>query len=252
MARLGSTILRFDTISSTSDFARDLAARGEEEGTAVLARSQTAGRGRLGRSWSSPPGHGLYLSLILRPAIEPQKAPIITLASAVAVAETLSIGFRLEADIKWPNDILVGGKKISGILLEAATEKDRFKYGILGIGINLGQRHFPPEISETATSFFIETGRSVEVEEFLPVLLGRLDGWYRVSIDRPTDVLSRWQEMSTWSNNRAVRILCPEGTLDGITRGLTSEGALSIELSNGQIRKVFSGEVSLRLPGQAG
>jgi BirA family transcriptional regulator, biotin operon repressor / biotin---[acetyl-CoA-carboxylase] ligase len=113
MARLGSTLLRFESLSSTNDLARELAVKGQDEGVAVLAETQTAGRGRMGRSWLSPSGGGLYLSIILRPSIEPYKGPVITLAAAVAVAETLILDFAVDADIKWPNDVLVGSGSIS-------------------------------------------------------------------------------------------------------------------------------------------
>src|SRR5262245_59001114 len=119
MTRLGSTVLRFESLPSTNDIARELAQSGESEGIAVLARQQSAGRGRQGRSWSSPPDQGLYVSLVLRPDILPADSSVITLAAAVAVAETLEQDYRIPPDIKWPNDVMARGRKICGILVES-------------------------------------------------------------------------------------------------------------------------------------
>src|SRR5262245_53462096 len=145
MFRLGSALLRFESVTSTNDVARLLAVEDAPEGTAVLAKVQTAGRGRQGRTWLSPPGDGLYLSVILRPAIHPARAGVITLAAAVAVAEILAVDFDIPADIKWPNDVLASGRKISGMLVESATEGSQLQYAIVGIGVNLNHREFPAD-----------------------------------------------------------------------------------------------------------
>src|SRR6266851_2317420 len=148
MARFGSTILRFDSVSSTNDVARELAASGKPEGLCVIAREQTAGRGRQGRSWSSPPGEGLYLSVIFRPEISAAESAVTTLAAAVAVAETLKLDFQMPVDIKWPNDVLASGRKVCGILVESAIENGRLQYAVIGIGVNVAQLYFPDEIGE--------------------------------------------------------------------------------------------------------
>lgn len=245
MARLGSAILRFDTVSSTNDVARDLAASGQPEGVCVIAREQTAGRGRQGRSWSSPPGEGLYLSLILRPRISAVESAVITLAAAVAVAETLKLDFQVSADIKWPNDILASGRKVCGILVESAIESGHLQYAVMGIGINVAQRHFPGELGETATSLSIETGRTVSSEELLKPLLKRLEYWCTATTKHDL-VIARWEELSSYARNCPVRIESSDGSLEGVTRGLTPKGALIVELSNGETREIVSGEVSLR------
>src|SRR3979411_2270895 len=128
MVQFGSTVLRYDSVSSTNDVARELAASGAPEGLCVIAREQTAGRGRQGRLWASPPGEGLYLSLVLRPQIKAADSAIVTLAAAVGVAETFKLDFEVPADIKWPNDVLVSGRKICGILVEAAIQNDQLQY----------------------------------------------------------------------------------------------------------------------------
>src|SRR5689334_8497784 len=157
MTRLGCAILRLQSLPSTNDLARQLAEQGAAEGVVVLAREQTRGRGRQGRTWVSTAGQGLYLSVILRPPLEPAKAMIITLAAAVAVAETLSTDYAVAVDIKWPNDVHARGRKISGILIESAIEKSKLSYAILGVGVNLGQRDFAGELREAATSLLIES-----------------------------------------------------------------------------------------------
>jgi BirA family transcriptional regulator, biotin operon repressor / biotin---[acetyl-CoA-carboxylase] ligase len=243
---IGKTVLRFDRLPSTNDLAREMAASGTEEGVVVTAREQTAGRGRMGRNWSSPAGEGLYLSVILRPQIKPEAAPVITLAAAVAVAETLKLDLLIEADIKWPNDVLASGRKICGILVETATEKDQLLYAVMGIGINLAQREFPEELCEIATSVLIESHRLVEGEHVLPMLMRRLDHWYTTSLEQPYRVIARWSELSTYANGCVVSIETPEGIVEGITRGLASGGALIIETSAGQLREITSGEVRLR------
>jgi BirA family transcriptional regulator, biotin operon repressor / biotin---[acetyl-CoA-carboxylase] ligase len=249
MAVLGSTILRFDTVSSTNDVARDLAASGKPEGLCVIAREQTAGRGRQGRSWSSPAGEGLYLSLILRPEIRAAESPVITLAAAVAVAETLRLDFQISADIKWPNDILASGRKVCGILVESAIESGRLQYAVMGIGVNVAQRYFPAEIGETATSISLETGRTVSPEDLLKPLLERLEYWYTAATTKHDLVISRWEELSSYARDCAVRIESADGSIEGVTRGLTPKGALIVELSNGETREIVSGEVSLRRVG---
>ena len=244
--RLGSTILRFDSLPSTNDLAREMAAEGAEEGVCVLARSQSAGRGRLGRAWSSPAGEGLYLSVILRPEVTPARSTAITFATAVAVAETLALDFNLAVDIKWPNDVLAGGRKVCGILVETAVEGELLQYAVIGIGVNLGQREFPDEIRQTATSVFLEGGKKVESDEFFNSLIVRLERWYRAAISDAREVFARWQQLSSYASARAVRVALAEGEVDAVTRGLAPSGALIIELGNGEMREIASGEVTLR------
>lgn len=246
MTTLGSTILRLDSVASTNDVARDMAASGSPEGTCVLAREQTAGRGRQGRTWASPPGKGLYVSVILRPTIPAAQSPVLTLAAAVAVAETLKLDFEVTADIKWPNDVMASGRKICGILVESAIERDRVQYAVMGIGLNVAQREFPDEISAVATSLLIETGGSLAPDDVLNPLLERLTRWYEIAVTEPSKVLVRWEELSSYAQGCAVRVESSDWSIEGVTRGLASTGALRVELANGEIREVFSGEVSLR------
>ena len=246
MTKFGSTILRLDSVSSTNDAARELAARGASEGTCVLAREQTAGRGRQGRSWSSPAGGGVYLSVILRPEIKAAGSAVLTLAAAVAVAETLKLDFEVAADIKWPNDVLVSGRKICGILIESAIEGELIQYAVMGIGVNIAEQSFPEEIAHSATSLLLESGRLITPEDFLKLLLLRLEHWYTTATSRPDRVIARWQELSSYARGCAVRVHSSDWSIEGITRGLSATGALIVELSDGSTREVHSGEVTLR------
>jgi BirA family biotin operon repressor/biotin-[acetyl-CoA-carboxylase] ligase len=243
---LGSPLLRFDQLSSTSDYARELAIQGLTEGTTVIARRQTAGKGRQGRIWDSPVDEGLYMSIILRPPITPAQASLITLAAAIAVAETLSLDFAAPVDIKWPNDILLNGRKMCGILVESSIENNCLQYAILGIGVNLMQKAFPDELQKTATSLCIETQTEITPDDFLQPLLARLTHWYAVSISQPETIISRWQELSSFAEDCAVRIILHDTVIEGITRGLMPSGALLVELEGGEQREIVSGEVSLR------
>ena len=246
MSRLGCAILRYDSLPSTNDLAREMAEQDAPEGVAVLAREQTRGRGRQGRAWVSTAGHGLYLSVILRPPLEPAKAMIITLAAAAAVAETLSTDYAVAVDIKWPNDIHARGRKISGILIESAIEKSKLQYAILGVGVNLGQRDFAGELREVATSLLIESGRRVTPDEMALPLLARLEAWYRIALRQPAAVIARWQQLSSYAEGCAVRIENGDYTIEGVTRGLAPSGALIIETANGERREIVAGEIRLR------
>jgi BirA family biotin operon repressor/biotin-[acetyl-CoA-carboxylase] ligase len=246
MAQFGSNILRYDSVASTNDVARELAASDAVHGTCVIAREQTAGRGRQGRLWSSPPGEGLYLSLILRPQINAADSAMVTLAAAVGVAETFRLDFEVPADIKWPNDVLASGRKICGILVESAIQNGQLQYAVMGIGVNIAQASFPDDLGNTATSLLLETGRRIEPEDFARPMLERLECWYSAVINHPDQVIERWGQLSSYARACRVGVKSPEGTIEGTTRGLTSRGALILELDNGEIREVVSGEVSLR------
>ncbi|HEY9231279.1 MAG TPA: biotin--[acetyl-CoA-carboxylase] ligase [Blastocatellia bacterium] len=246
MSRLGSAILRFDSLPSTNDLARELAEQGAPEGTAILGREQTRGRGRQGRAWASPMGEGLYLSVILRPMLAPAQAAILTLAAAVAVAETLSADYALAVDIKWPNDIHARGKKISGILIESSIEKNELAYVVLGVGVNLGQREFAGELQAAATSLLIESGQRVTPDEFAAPLLERLDAWYRVALRQPSEIIGRWQQLSSYAEGCAVRVEDGERAIEGMTRGLAPTGALIVETASGERCEIVAGEIRLR------
>ena len=176
MSILKPTVLRFESLPSTNTELARLASEGEPEGVSVVADEQTAGRGRLQRAWSSPKGAGLYFSLLLRPTIPQNYWPLITFMAAIAVGDALREAAALETDIKWPNDLLSGERKICGILAEA-MDTPAGRAVILGIGINLTQSAFPPELENVATSVAEASGRPVEREQILAALLDALSRW---------------------------------------------------------------------------
>lgn len=170
----------------------------------------------------------------------------MTLAAAIAVAETLRLDFQTAGDIKWPNDILAKGRKICGILVESAVESDRLQYAIMGIGVNLAQRSFPDQIGDTATSILLETGREISPENFLEAMLPRLELWYAASLAESDRVIARWGELSSSGYDCPVRVESADDSVEGVTRGLSATGALIVELANGERREIVSGEVKVR------
>lgn len=242
---LGKTIHYFHTLESTNSKAYELATQGAEEGEVVIAESQTKGRGRLGRSWFSPPYLNLYLSVILRPKIPPQQAPLITLMAAVATAEAIEKSSGLRPSIKWPNDILLGGRKMAGLLNEIKSETDQIDFVILGIGINLNmdQKMFPKGIRPLATSLKRESGRSISRAELLSALLQKLEEWYSVFLKEDGSViLNAWRRRAQIKGKR-VRVTSFGETLSGTAVDIDSEGALIIETKNGERKRVVAGDV---------
>jgi BirA family biotin operon repressor/biotin-[acetyl-CoA-carboxylase] ligase len=243
--RLTPTILRFDSLPSTNTEAARQAARGAPEGLCVVAREQTAGRGRRERSWVSPKDAGLYVSVVLRPRLEPRDWPLITLAAALAARDALAESCRLEADIKWPNDLLAGGRKLCGILAETA-EGARGRAVVLGVGVNLCESAFPEEMRDAATSVEAQTGRAPDAEHLLAALLRALALRYdALHAHGGTDAtLREWEAHSTYARDRRVRVRLDGETFQGTTRGLAPGGALRVETDDGQLRTVSAGDVT--------
>lgn len=237
------TILRFDTIESTNTEAINQAKRGADEGLCIVAKRQTAGRGRFGRVWISEENAGLYFSLILRPQIEMRFLPLITLMSAVAVYETLS-DFDLKPDIKWVNDIHVGGKKICGILAETC-ETNKGLAVVVGIGINLKTSNFPPEISEIATSIEAETLETVNSDVLLQNLTRNLSVYCDLLYgqDGAKKIRDEWTRRSSYAFGKNVKVMLENETIFGKTRGIEENGALRVELETGEIRIIHAGDV---------
>jgi BirA family biotin operon repressor/biotin-[acetyl-CoA-carboxylase] ligase len=242
--RLTPTVLRFDSLPSTNTEAARQAALGAPEGLCVVAREQTAGRGRRERSWVSPKDAGLYVSVVLRPSLEARLWPLITLAAALAVRDALEEACGLEADIKWPNDLLAGGRKLCGILAETA-EGARGRAVVLGVGVNLRRGSFPPEISDTATSVEEQTGRAPDAERVLEALTRSLARRYETlnAPGGPEEILRDWRRRSSYAHGRRVRVALAAETFEGTTRGLDPDGALLVETDDGTIRTVRAGDV---------
>lgn len=237
------TILRFDVIESTNTEALNQAARGADEGLCVVARRQTAGRGRHGRVWISPEDAGLYFSVVLRPRIEMRFFPLVTLTAAIAVHDALEALYAFECDVKWVNDIHVGGKKICGILAEAAETKTGAAL-VVGIGINLKSAVFPPEISEIATSIEAETGAAPDAEILLQNLTAHLSQYYELlrGESGAEKIRAEWTRRSSYAAGKPVKISTETEIIRGTTRGIEADGALRVETENGEIRVVRAGD----------
>jgi BirA family transcriptional regulator, biotin operon repressor / biotin---[acetyl-CoA-carboxylase] ligase len=238
---LKPTVLRFESLPSTNTELARLASEGAVEGESVVADEQTAGRGRLQRAWSSPKGAGLYFSILLRPTIPQNYWPLITFMAAIAVGDALREAAGLQTDIKWPNDLLSGERKICGILAEA-TDTPSGRAVVLGIGINLTQNAFPPEIADVATSVFEAAGHPVDREQILIALLDALSRWYAL-LDHPAQIVDAWSNRSSYAIGKLVQVSNGDDVWQGITCGVESDGALRLRTSSGEIKLVRAGDV---------
>jgi BirA family transcriptional regulator, biotin operon repressor / biotin---[acetyl-CoA-carboxylase] ligase len=234
-------------IGSTNIAAMDAASAGAPEGSVFLAEQQTAGRGRSGHSWHSVQSYGIYCSVILRPALPPSEALILSLAAGLAVhAAVEKIDSRVHVDLKWPNDVLIEGKKFCGILTEMNAEATRVRHVVIGIGINVNQTEFPADLSGIATSLRIASGSAWSRMELCAALLKSLDREYRDflgSSDGNKSILRRFEERSSSVRGRKVRIE-ENGALEGVTDGLDSRGFLRVRTPQ-EVKTVLSGTVKL-------
>ena len=237
------TVLRFDSIPSTNDEAARHARVGSDEGLCVIARQQTAGRGRHGRVWASDQDAGLYFSIVLRPKIENRFLPLITLMTGIAVHDALQ-EFGVKPDIKWVNDILVKEKKISGILAET-VETPIGLAAVVGIGLNLTSGNFPDHIAETATSVETETGRRVAPDDLAEVLTKYLTFFYDMLCEESghAEIIEHWRRRSTYFDGKTVRVSLAGETLEGVTDGLEENGALRVRSTDGSLKIVQAGDV---------
>lgn len=255
LGRIGATLFYLPTTPSTNDIAARLAAAGADCGTTVVADTQTAGRGRMGRAWFSPPAAGLYVSVVVRPSAALSAAPSgagpgalplpprLTLLAGVALADAIRGATGLPVQIKWPNDIVLGSHKLAGILAEASAQTGGIEYIILGIGINVRAVAYPPEIAARASSLEAEIGRPVDRGAVFAALLANLG--------RALDALDggdvgawfeRWRTLSPSAQGAAVEWRAPDGPRRGRTAGLGADGALIVDSDRGRER-VLAGEV---------
>ncbi len=253
LARLGRTkvigrdIRVFHETTSTNDVVDKLARDGVSEGAVVFAESQTKGRGRLGRQWISPAGQGLWFSVLLRPELRPQDATQLTVAAAVAHIRAIKSETGLEPEIKWPNDILISGKKVAGILTELSGELDRIRYVIAGVGVdvNLAASDFPTDLRKTATSLRIEAGRAIGRPELAAALLRALDETYaELTAGRFAAVADEW-EANCSTIGRAVVIRTGERRIQGQAESLDEHGSLLLRTEHGHLERVTGGDVTL-------
>ena len=240
---IGHEIHYFNEVDSTNNVAKELAKKEADEGTIVIAESQSMGRGRRGKKWISPEG-GIWMSIILRPEIDPAKAPQLTLVTGVAVAETLKNECGLDVGIKWPNDILVGEKKVCGILTEAQANMEKVKYLIVGIGIdlNIDVELFPPKLREGATSLKVELEKEIHSAELIQKFLLNFEHRYNEFKDgKFPEILKEWRMFSKTIGNY-VEVHKRGRTVKGEAVGINKDGVLILELEDGSLTKVISGE----------
>jgi BirA family transcriptional regulator, biotin operon repressor / biotin---[acetyl-CoA-carboxylase] ligase len=245
VAQLKPTILRFDSLDSTNLEAMRQAKVGAAEGLCIVAREQTLGRGRLNRTWQSPLDAGLYFSIVLRPKLEKSAWPLLTLMSALAVSDALARTCGLRTDIKWPNDLCFGERKLCGILAET-VETGTGLAAIVGIGINLTADGLPEAVRYTATSVESVTGAPTDKARLLELLVKAIDERYDL-LQTPQGrehTIREWCANSSYAIGRQVRVAVGNDTFEGTTRGLESDGALRVETKDGRIRIVRAGDVT--------
>ena len=240
-------IIYYKQLDSTNIEITRLAAQGAAHGTVVVADEQTAGKGRRGRNWESPAGENIYMSVLLRPDCIPNRAPMLTLVMAYSVAEALKgIGFA-NVQIKWPNDLVLSGKKICGILTEMRLEDSRIDYVVVGVGINVNTSQFPAELRETATSLYQESGKLFDRKDIVESVVTHFDEAYRKFL-KTQDLSFLRDEYNDMLVNvgKEVRVLEPGNEYTAYAQGINSEGELLVRTKDGEEKKVYAGEVSVR------
>jgi len=243
---IGREILFFETVSSTNTVALELAEKATE-GTVVLADSQDKGRGRLGRTWISPSGVNIYMSIILRPQIKPKDGSLITIMSAVACAEAIRNVTGVKITTKWPNDLMINNKKVGGILTEIKTQQQKITSAIVGIGINVNidVREFPEEMKQTATSLKNEAGVSYSREPIVAEILNEMDRWYKTLTTLEKEaILQAWKNLTS-TLGRKVMIITPQETLTGTAEAIDNEGMLIVRLPSGKSKRINSGDLKI-------
>jgi BirA family biotin operon repressor/biotin-[acetyl-CoA-carboxylase] ligase len=241
----GKRVYHFFKTDSTNRVAMELGYAGEPEGAVILAEEQTAGRGRSGRSWHSERGAGLYVTLLLRPRLSPVQAPLLTMLAGLSAHSAIQAQTGLSAELKWPNDILMDGKKVGGILTEMHAEPTQVRFVIVGIGINTNQEKFPHDIASLATSLRKESGRTHSRLELLVRLLNEFESDYnRFLREGARYVVDRFERVSSFASGKRVRVETGFETYFGTTAGLTSDGLLQVKREEGPVTMVVAGDVT--------
>ena len=242
----GQELFCFDEIDSTNTKAKELAEQGYPSGTLVVADRQIAGRGRRGRSWDSPAGIGIFMTLLLKPDINPNNASMLTLVTALATAQAISDVTGAEAKIKWPNDIVINGKKVCGMLTEMSAQFDYINHIVIGIGINVHNESFPEEIRETASSLLLESGKRIHRADLIARFLERFEAGYAIFL-QTEDLEGLMKDYNALLVNiqKQVRILDPKEPFEGKAIGITKRGELIVDTWESR-KLVSSGEVSVR------
>lgn len=244
---IGREVRVFQETASTNDIAEQLAGHGLAEGMVIVAESQTRGRGRLGRTWFSKPSKGLWFSVLLRPEILPQAAPQLTVAAAISLWRAIQLLTGLSAEIKWPNDLLIRGKKISGILTEMKAELDHVKHLIIGVGLNVNHREedFPPDLRAQASSLALASGQTWNRSDLLVAILREMDrACHRVYSGAFQGLAEEWRQQCT-TLGRQVTIRLGDRSIQGLAETIDEEGALLIRTQHGRLERVTGGDVTI-------
>jgi BirA family biotin operon repressor/biotin-[acetyl-CoA-carboxylase] ligase len=239
-------IIYYDTIDSTNIEVSRLAQKGAEDGTVVVAKKQTAGKGRRGRRWESPSEENLYMSLLLRPKIAPDKAPMLTLVMAYSIALALQ-GRGIHTQIKWPNDLIIGSRKVCGILTEMQMKDGDIDHVVVGVGLNVHTREFPEELSDKATSLLLEGYEGLCVEELLEEILVCFEKEYGVfeRVENLEFLVDNYNQILV-NRGKEVHIIEQNEEYIAVAKGIDTEGQLIVALPNGKEQKIYAGEVSVR------
>lgn len=243
---IGKNLIVLDSIDSTNDYLKKLGNEGCENGTVVIAREQTKGKGRLGRTWQTKKDDGIAFSVLLRPNVAPSEVSAITPLAGLAVCKAIREYTKLDCVIKWPNDIIVGKKKLVGILTEMSAEFDAVEYVITGIGINVDHTSFPEEIAFKATSLLLETGRHIDKNEFLACVLGHIENEFvKNNLELTPTVLAEYTDLCA-TVGRSVTFQRGTRRISGMAVGVSEHGELKVMMSDGTISLVNSGEVTVQ------
>jgi BirA family transcriptional regulator, biotin operon repressor / biotin---[acetyl-CoA-carboxylase] ligase len=241
----GKRIYHFFKTDSTNRVALELGHAGEPEGAVVLAEEQTAGRGRAGHQWHSERATGIYATLLLRPNLAPVQAPLLTMMAGLSAHAAVQAVSGLQVDLKWPNDLLIGGKKAGGILTEMHAEPTQIRLVIVGIGINVNQERFPPELAGISTSLRLESGRKQSRLEVLVQFLRQFERDYDELLrEGASSVVKRFEAVSSYAHGKRVRVTSGKESYTGVTAGLESEGLLRVKRDDGRTVTVIAGDVA--------
>lgn len=241
----GKRIYHFFRTDSTNRVALELGHAGEPEGAVVLAEEQTAGRGRAGRAWYSERAAGIYMTLLLRPKLAPVQAPLLTMMAGLSARTAVQATTGLSVDLKWPNDLLIGGKKVGGILTEMHAEPGQVRFVIVGIGLNVNQEKFPGELAGAATSLRVESGKPQSRMELVVRLLREFESDYnRFQHEGVASVVARFESVSSYASGKRVRVTIGTESYTGTTAGLGPEGLLQVKRDDGQLTTVIAGDVA--------
>ena len=242
----GKTVHFAKETDSTNEWCKRLSKEGAEQGTLAVTEFQSAGKGRLGRRWTAPEGSSIMMSVLLRPDFEPQYASMLTLVMGLSVAQAVR-ELDIEVSIKWPNDVVVSRKKICGILTEMGLEKGRIREVVIGDGINVNLEEFPDELKDKATSLYLETGKKYDRNRLISLIMEKFERNYEKFTETCdlSPLIDDYNVMLA-NRNQPVRILDKINPYEGIAIGIDREGELLVKVADGEIRKVCSGEVSVR------